>query len=391
MYMRTHDEIDWLLAEAARHGLHFSSLYNGWYTKWALDHNDLDQFRELLAAGHEIGSHSHQITYDSAQDAWVSHHDELSIYGRPNYDAALARQVWEDAQRYLQDVLAAIGATDQDQIVCSTALSFSDEPNLMAAFGYEIAAGNRLEASVGYLGHMAWNPWRASNSDEVGYEVAEDLNAPYVSINHGAQIGGSEGHDSAMTIPQLQRQFLQLYAEWLARERTGAEDRVWSFGFVYHPNQGDRYNPDLSMFLDWLDTYFIGKQSPHGHTIARYAMVSEIIDEFYAWEAARPGSSSFSYVSGDPYPYTYAAFAAMLSDASYEAHLDLGPGVTGFRFSKDGQPIYMLWSDLGEVTADLSAEFDRQVQVTTASGEERVENAAAISLTEAPLLVELLR
>ena len=41
MYRRTYDEIDWLMTEAARHDLHFSSLYNGWYPKWASEHDDL--------------------------------------------------------------------------------------------------------------------------------------------------------------------------------------------------------------------------------------------------------------------------------------------------------------------------------------------------------------
>jgi hypothetical protein len=277
MYIRTHDEIDWLTAEAARHDLRFTSLYNGWYTKWALEHDDLDQFQALLAAGHEVGSHTHQITYDAHTDAWISHHDKLSVYGRPNYDPGLARQAWDDASRYLEAVLEAIGVSGQNEIMCSTALSLPDERNLMAEFGFTIAAGNRLEAGAQYIGHMPWNPWRAANSDEPGYEVAEDLKAPYMSINHGAQIGGSEGHDVDVAVPHLQRQFLMLYTEWLARERTGAEDRVWSFGFVYHPNQGDRYNADLAEFLDWLDAHFIGKRSPHGHTIARYAMVSEIV------------------------------------------------------------------------------------------------------------------
>ena len=257
----------------------------------------------------------------------------------------------------------------------------------MTEFGFTIAAGNRLEASANYLGHMSWNPWRASNSDEPGCEIAEDLGAPYVSINHGAQIGSSESHSVYATVDQLQRQFLMLYAEWLARERSGAEDRVWSFGFIYHPNQGDKYNADLVEFLDWLDTYFIGKKSPYGSTIARYAMVSEIANEFYAWELAHPGASSFNYVRDDPYPYDYAAFTDVLAGAAYEAHIDLAEGVTCLHFSKDGERAYMIWSDQGEQMIDLSAVVSGQVLVTTASGIEIILHDPALIVTEEPLLV----
>jgi hypothetical protein len=47
------------MAEAADHGLCYSVFCNGWDPKWALDHNDLDQFDSLLAGGYEIGSHCH--------------------------------------------------------------------------------------------------------------------------------------------------------------------------------------------------------------------------------------------------------------------------------------------------------------------------------------------
>jgi hypothetical protein len=395
MYVRTRDEIDWLADEAARHGLRLTSLYNGWFTKWALDNNDLDQFQALLAGGHELGSHAHQIYYDPGTDAWIKCPEELSIFGHPNYDPGLARQCWNDADSYLDSLLTRIDASGQNQIMCSTALSLSDEDDMMAEFGFTIACGNRLEKGINYLGHMVWNPWRAANSDEPGHELAEDLSASYPTFNHLAQIGGggsigmpAEAHGQDLTLPQMQRRFLMLYAEWLARERNGSEDRVWAFGWVYHPNYGDRYNRETSEFLDWLDQHFVGQASPHGHTIARYATVGEIADEFRDWEAAYPDTSSFHYVQGDPYPYTYAVIPAMLENAAYEAHVNLGSGVSCFRFSRDGQPVYMLWSDSGEGVLNFSSELRGQVRVTNAAGQESVLDAASLTLSEEPLFVQ---
>ena len=69
------------MVEAADHGSYYSVFRKGWYPRWALDHNDLDQFDSLLAGGHEIGSRSHEITYDAKTDAWIAHHEESSVFG----------------------------------------------------------------------------------------------------------------------------------------------------------------------------------------------------------------------------------------------------------------------------------------------------------------------
>ena len=388
IYQQTHDEIDWLMEEAARHGLHFTALYNGWYPKEALALGDTAQFQELLAVGHEIGSHAHRLTYDPAQDTWIAHVNELNRYGHPNYDAELAHQSWNNAHLYVDAMLTEIGATEQNQAMCAVPFKCSDEGQLMDQFGFTVASGNRSEKGPAYFGHIVWNPWRAAASDKPGHEIEEDLNATYISLDHLAQIGKVGAHGMDLTVPQLQRRFLMLYAEWLSRERSGAEDRVWTFGFVYHPEDGDVFNAELAEFLSWLDEHFIGQASPHGNVIARYATTGDIAREFETWEAEHPGTSSFSYVIDDPYPYTYAILPTMLEGAAYEANVGLGEGVTCFRLSRDGRPIYLLWSDAGERTVDLSAELGGQVRVTSAAGEQSTQDASVLVLTEEPLFVE---
>jgi hypothetical protein len=387
-YERTRDGIDWLLEEAARHDLRFTALYNGWYPMEALETGDVSQFQALLDEGHEIGTHAHRLTYDPAQDLWTAHVEEVSIYGRPNYDSVLARQCWDDAVNNVDDVLARLGASGQNTIMSTRVFRFPEEGALMDDYGFSVAAGDRAELSIKSFGHAVWNPWRPAASDEPGHELEEDLGASFITIDHLAQIGAAEAaHPVDLSIPQMKRRFLMLYVEWLARERTGAQDRVWTFGFVYHPNYTDRYLDDLREFLDWLDDNFIGKTAPHGHTIARYATIGEIAREFEAWEAAYPGTSSFTYVRDDPYPYTYATVATELEDAAYEARVDLGTGVSCHRFSRDGRPIYLLWSDQGERTVNLH-ELGGQVRVTAAGGETSDRDAAALDLTEEPVFVE---
>ncbi|MBN1148027.1 MAG: hypothetical protein JXA78_12285 [Anaerolineales bacterium] len=389
IYQRTYDQIDWLKAEAERHGMRFTALYNGWYPQEALELGNLDQFRALLASGHELGTHAHRLTYDPEQDLWISRDSELSKVPPITYDPDVAEQTWADAYQYVDTVLKEIGATGQNRTVCAVAFKPSDEPRLMERFGFSVAAGQRGEGIIEDIGHIMWNPWRIASSDTPGHQYAEDLSAKFVTVPHLAQIGIRGGvHGMDLSQAQIRRRFLMLYTEWLSRERRGAEDKVWSFGFVYHPEDGDHFNQELADFLDWLDENFIGKTSPHGDVIARYATAGEIADEFLAWEAAHPGVSSFNYVKGDPYPYTYPTLPEKLTDAAYEGPLDLGQGITGFHFTRDERPVYMLWSEAGERTFDFSSVVAGQVLVTYGTGETATLDAAALPLSEEPLFVE---
>ena len=89
----------------------------------------------------------------------------------------------------------------------------------------------------------------------------------------------------------------------------------------------------------------------------------------------------------DPYPYHYEIVPTMLAGAAHEGVVEL-PGATCFRLSVGGQPIYLLWSDAGEQTADLSVELRGQVQVTDATGSKSTQDAEALRVTEAPMFVE---
>jgi hypothetical protein len=261
---------------------------------------------------------------------------------------------------------------------------------MMSDYGFSYAAGNRSERGLGLFGHTVWNPWRPGSSDEPGHELEEDLNASFIAVDHHAQIGtATVAHGMVDTSPDaLKRHFLMLYLEWLNRERTGAEDRVWTFGFVYHPNYGERYNEDVIDFLNWLDRYFVGHSSPYGNQIARYATVAEVGQEYLAWEAEHPNTSSFRYVAGDPYPYSYSVSPTMLEDALYDSKIEFGSGVNCYKFLRNGEPIYVLWSDPGRQTVDFSSEVSGQVQITDRNGVQSFVDSTEVELTEAPLFLE---
>ena len=191
-----------------------------------------------------------------------------------------------------------------------------------------------------------------------------------------------------LAVPQLQRHFLMLYLEWLSRERSGAEDQTWVFGFVYHPNYTDRYMADLGSFLDWLDTYFIGKTTPEGYTIARYATIGEIADEFESWEAEHPGRSSFNYRRGDPYPYSYPTLVTKLEGSSFEGFINPDQDVVGYHFSTERGPTYLVWSINGDLFLDFSSILGGNIRVTDMGGNENLLDAARIPVGQEPLLIE---
>ncbi len=389
IYQRTYDQIEWLVEEAARHDLRFTSLYNGWYPKWALDSGGLSQFQALLDAGHDIGTHAHRLTYDPETDLWMARVHELSGYGYPNYDHDLARESWEDADRYVDAVLDELGVTGQNQMMASLAFKCSTQGDLLEEFGFRYSCGSRAEKAVSYFGHIVWNPWRPSASDEPGHELEEDLSRDFIVMDHLAHVGVVGGaHRMDLSIPQMKRRFLMLCLEWLSRERRGVEDRVWTFGFVFHPEDGDTFNDGLTDFLTWLDENFVGQTSHHGNQIARCATVTDIAEEYELWEVKLPGTSSFSYLLDDPTPYTYALVPEILDGAAYEAAVNLGPGLNCHQLSRDGQPVYVLWLEEGERRIDFSGQLAGQVSVTDATGQQSQQDASALLVTEEPLFFQ---
>jgi len=141
--------------------------------------------------------------------------------------------------------------------------------------------------------------------------------------------------------------------------------------------------------LDWLDANFVGKTTPQGDVIARYATATEVAELFYRWEAEHPGMSSFSWEQGQPYPYTYADMPILLRDAEYDRALDLGAALAAHRFTRQsGGPIYVLWSWDGEQVVDFSAQIAGQLQVHDGKGNHTTADARALIVTEEPILVE---
>ena len=69
-YVRSRDELVWLLDFAKRNGVRMTALFNGYYVQLAMRRKELDPLRRLINEGHEIGTHAHSICYDKTSDRW---------------------------------------------------------------------------------------------------------------------------------------------------------------------------------------------------------------------------------------------------------------------------------------------------------------------------------
>jgi len=69
-YVRSRDELVWLLDFAKRNEVRMTALFNGYYVQLAMRRKELDPLRRLINEGHEIGTHAHSICYDKTSDRW---------------------------------------------------------------------------------------------------------------------------------------------------------------------------------------------------------------------------------------------------------------------------------------------------------------------------------
>ena len=375
-YNEVKQELQWLLNFCSQTGVKMTALFNGWYMQVALRKNDLNHLKDLLSAGHEIGTHAHSICYDKSKDAW--------------HRCSQPDRWFADAKKAIDEVLSKIGM-GKNRVMCAMFErgKYAQECALMQKYGFDIGLGNRPEIALNYFGHIAWNPWRASCVDDYSSCLAENFSTPFVSIDHRAQIGSTTAHGGVDSRSNtLKRQFLMIFLEWKVREAYDIEDKVWSWGVVHHPNYGSRYHDHIEDFFTWLNKYFINKKTVKGYTIAVYATASQVADEYYSWEKNHPGRSSFSYTEGGKYPY-YTEFAKnILLNSEYQGEEQLSNDVIAFILKNSKGYVIVLWNKGGGIkTVDLTKYFSGEVKLCTPWGTYVTLKPNNIPIGDIPLIV----
>ncbi len=374
-YETSREELKWLLKFADSYGVKLTALFNGFYPQLALRKGELDPLREL-AEKHEIGTHAHSLCYDESKEEW--------------YRCGKPERWFSDAKRFVDEVLKVVGGENRVMCAMFERGHYGEEDQLMRKYGFTVGLGNRPEIALNYLGHIVWNPWRAKCSNDYGHSLEWDPSVSFVSIDHRAQIGSVTSHGGVDSRSDtLKRQFLLSFVEWKVNELEG-DDRVWSWGVVHHPNYGSRYNADIEDFFGWLNEHFIGKTTPRGDLIAKYATASEVADAFISWERSHPGEPSFSYVEGDPYPYKCAYAKDKLLNSVYAGEVRLGDKIQAFKFSSDGGEFILVWYEgSNSVLVDVSSIMGKgKVRVITPTGGISVHDASSVPLSELPVFIE---
>jgi len=379
-YNNVKNELLWLMNFADKENVKMTGLFNGWYMQLALRQNDLSHLSTFLSKGHEIGTHAHNICYNSTSDKW---------YVCPSNPD----QWFRDAKIAVDKVLSAVGK-GSNRAMCAMFPrgQYQNECSLMSKYGYDIGVGNRPEIAINFFDHIVWNPWRPKCINDYDHSLEEDFNTPFVSIDHRAQIGSSMSHGVDSTVKTLKRQFLMVFLEWKVREVYDFEDKTWTWGVVHHPNYGSRYNNDIEQFFKWLNRYFINVKTPKGNIIAVHSTASQVADVYYKWERKHPGRSSFSYVNGDLYPYLTEFAKNKLSNSIYQTEVQYSPNIVLFILTENsGKKLIVVWNKNGTSTKiDLSSYFMgvTKVNVCRPWGACYTRPVDKIYVGDLPLLVE---
>ena len=247
------------------------------------------------------------------------------------------------------------------------------------------------------FGHHIWNPFRP----KAGTLIEEDLTQPYINFPMLPQIGraATAGRHAGlkMTVPHVKRRIFMIYLEWLYQERHNLPDKIWTFGWVSHPDQHSKYHREVEEMWQWMNDTFINKRSPQGNVLMEFGTDDKVYREYQKWEKENPGMSSFSWKEGDPYPYSIPAMQTALDMAEYDYEITdwSNKGIHCHHFTRNADPgktagreVWVLWKDFGETKIDARSLFGNQVQVMDIKGNTAIVPSASLTIAGDPIFVE---
>lgn len=348
----------------------------------------------LYASGGSLGTHTHNDIRGGA-------HDWPQLPGNATDDEA--RQSWYDAVESTDQTIAQVfGISDPEAIrainnIHGSHLPKSDQlyDELMREIGFSVLQSGPEEDFYALFGHHIWSSYRPSPANW----MTEDPSTPYVLVPSGPVIGKISVHKGIqqdMGTPHVKAMLVQVMANRRHAMLTGAADTAWTYGFAMHGKDidpGSDTRAGLEEFVAWANENFVGKTSPEGHLIARWAGRYDVAQRFAELEAAAAGGAAmFSYPSTERdeslYPYLLP-IADGLQDAQLEAILDAPEGVTAFLLTRGGEPVVLAWADGAAVEVDMSEVFgDGAVtQINTSTGEEANASTSAVTVGADALLL----
>ncbi len=356
----------------------------------------LPLLRRLQASGGILGTHQHREYYRGVHNWPIT----------PITDEADIRKVWDSGKQFTDmAVRMAMGLTDPAAIAAvNTAAEshaqLSDPNQLMEEYGYTIREGGADQIMTGYFSHVPWNPFRPGQT-----AISEDLTTKFVTVPQGmiiGQVGEHVGIWQDGTSARKKAEFLQLYANWKERSRTGAAPKVWSFGWGVHTQDldvGSASRAAIADLVPWLWNEFVVKADDTGKAPARFASYIDVRDEYHTWEAEHPGVSSFSYAAKatDYARYPYLVWAnRYLRFARFDSRI-VAPGADVFLMRAGDYsvtkpttyPFVLARAKSSPASVDLSSTFGAGTLqcIKLSDGSSTVIPAAAVSLSSEPVVL----
>ena len=302
----------WLMDYLEPYGVKVSFLAVGECYEFCIEESEQAACLPLLArlqkSGGILGTHMHTEYYRGVHD-WPA---IANAYMNP--DPSDVRKIWDTSKRFTDKAVSlALGLTDSAAIAAINTAAESHaeltDPNqLMEEYGYTIREGGGDQVMSSYFSHVPWNPFRPGQT-----AITEDLTTKFVTIPQGMVIGQVGEHLGIWQDGKSSRkkaEFLQLYANWKERNRTGAKPKVWAFGWGVHTQDLDEGSESRAAIMDlipWLRDEFVSKTGSTGAPPARFASYIDVRNEYLTWETEHPGVSSFSYAAKNTdysqYPY----------------------------------------------------------------------------------------
>lgn len=240
-YQAHRAEVIWLRDITESFGAKMSFQLNGEYARDARIAGDAEHVAELPGRGQSVGTHFHRCVFTEMDEYWRP-------YTQQEATAELQSQTWAD---HIGEVEAALGA----EILRVDGATASQEQldiadTLLVDYGVGLAAGGEALTYTDWA-IPPWNPFRRA----FGTRTSEDPAAPVVALGGYSQIGLAMpmGLDAMLTtVPQLERHFLMLLAEWREHERRGDPPKIWHFAFMTHPDRNAAYHDEVVEFLEFL-------------------------------------------------------------------------------------------------------------------------------------------
>ncbi len=404
-YLEQRLELMWLASVADAYGAKLSVQLNGEYAQDAIDRDDTDHLTWLESQGHTLSTHFHWSYYDESVPAWVQ-------FDRRDPSTDEVGETWADHLAFVEEAIGhPVHRVDPgvDADVLNDLLS--------ALYGLSVETVSDV-FSYARFNTKPFTPFRR----QLFTALDENLAGPMIAIPTFGQIGADEPlglHAVHTTVPQLQRHFLMVVAEWRERRRRGLTPKVFSFGTMTHFDQNADHHEDVLALVSWLADW--SERLIDGKQVSGFASDLELHSTFETWEKYYPGESSFSYeyeLPLDPnwdaeWPYLLEGLVVGLRDAEFDEELLTweSQGVVVMRLDRRliirgpanpsgqqpmvptdilGEPIYLMWSDTGaDVSVDFRSEQPGVLQVTDGeSGATTNVTAQGLVVTPQPMLVE---